>query len=186
MARKKDGEEIQDVSVFPEGYTLNAWDNDGREVSIAAQRTRADEKRIPLRQPSTRKGNLWFPIEEIPVGMQYGWFTEKLLGDPQGDNISEAYENGWDFVKQSDHPNYMVRALSNNPDNRIRRRNCILMKKPMQDYLETQKEYVEESAAKQREVSMLTEYFGNAPGDPRAQIYENSGSYTPNYVHKRG
>lgn len=184
MAKDKN-DQMQDVSVFPEGYVMNSWDSDGREVDIAAERTRADEKRL-FAQPATRhRGSLWFPKEQIPDGWQYGWFTERLLGEPQNDNLQEAYENGWDFVKQSDHPDYMVRELFSNPDNRIRRRNNILMKKPLHEYEMSQRECVEESAAKQREIAHLTNYFGNNAKEPRF-VVENTGSYTPNYVHKIG
>lgn len=185
MSKDKNNNETSEQSVFPEGYVMNAWGNDGREVDIASERTRVDDKR-PYSHPSTRhKGSLWFPKEQIPEGWQYGWFTERLLGEPQNDNLQEAYENGWDFVKQSDHPSYMVKELYANPDNRIRRRNNVLMKKLLHDYQASQQECIEESAAKQREISSLTDYFGTTPNTPRF-VVENTGSYTPNYVHKRG
>ena len=60
-----------------------------------------------------------------------------------------------------------------------------IMKKPKNEYLRTQREYEEESAAKQKEISYLTDYFGNSPKEHRF-IVENTGSYTQNYVHKRG
>lgn len=186
MAKDKNNYE-QDVSAFPEGMVMNSWNNDGREVDIASERTRVDEKRIFARPPTRRKGSLWFPKEEIPEGWQYGWFTERLLGDPQNDNLQEAYENGWDFVKQSDHPTYQVRELYSNPDNRIRRRNNVLMKKPLHEYEMSQRECEEESLSKQREIGHLTDYFGSTPYEPRAlKAVENSGSYTPSYVHKGG
>lgn len=185
MARPKNPDNVQDISVFPEGYEMNSWNNnDGREVDIAASRSRVDDKRN-IRGQKRHKGNLWFPVEEIPEGWQYGWFTERLLNEPQGDNLQEAYENGWDFVKQSDHPTYMVRELYENTDNRIRRRNNILMKKPKDDYMADQLGHIEESAKKQKEISYLTDYFGTGPNDPRF-VVENSGSYTPNYTNKRG
>lgn len=183
MARNKDMDSVEEVSPFPEGHEMNAWHSDGREVDIASERTRVDEKR-----PSTYKkykSSLWFPLKEVPEGWQYAWFTERLLNEPQNDNLQEAYENGWDFVKQSDHPTYMVRELYGNPDDHIRRRNNILMKKPKSDYMADQRGHIEESAKKQKEISYLTDYFGTGPNDPRF-IVENSGSYTPNYSDKRG
>lgn len=182
---KNKNKDVQDVSVFPDGMTLNSWNDGGREVDIAAERTRVDEKRIYAQSPTNKRGQLWFPLDQIPEGWKYGWFTERLLGDPQSDNLQEAYENGWDFVKQSDHPTYQVRELYTNPDNRIRRRNNILMKKPLHEYERSQQEYVEESAAKQREISFLTNHFSDGYNDPRF-VVENSGSYTPAYTHKRG
>lgn len=188
MARHKDTEteNVQDVNVFPDGYEMNAWNNnDGREVDISASRSRVSDKRPSSIGFKRHKGNLWFPIEEIPEGWQYGWFTERLLNEPQGDNLQEAYENGWDFVNQSDHPTYMVRELYANTDNRIRRRNNILMKKPKDEYLAEQRGHVEESAMKQREISALTEYLGDSsPNDPRF-VVENNGSYTPSYSNRR-
>lgn len=186
MGRPKNPENVEDISVFPEGYEMNAWNNEeGREVDIAASRSHIDDKRPSLVSKRRNKGSLWFPIEEIPEGWQYGWFTERLMNEPQGDNLQEAYENGWDFVKQSDHPNYMIRELYANADNRIRRRNNILMKKPKHDYIADQMGFEQESAKKQKEVSYLTDYLGSAPNDPRF-VVENSGSYTPNYSNKRG
>jgi hypothetical protein len=185
MARPKNPDNVQEVSVFPEGYEMNSWNNnDGREIDIAASRSRVDDKRS-ITGHKRHKGNLWFPVEEIPEGWQYGWFTERLLNEPQGDNLQEAYENGWDFVKQSDHPTYMVRELYENNDNRVRRRNNILMKKPKDDYMADQLGHIEESAKKQKEISYLTDYFGTGPNDPRF-VVENSGSYTPSYPNKRG
>src|ERR1700678_916617 len=186
MARPKNPENEQDVSVFPEGYEMNAWNNnDGREVDIAASRTRVEDKRPFTRKSRRHKGRLDFPIEEIPEGWQYVWVTERLLGEPQGDNIQERFEDGYEFVKQSDHPTYMVRELHANPDNRIRRANNILMKKLKKDYDDCQREYAEESLQKQKEISYLTDYFGTGPNDPRF-VVENSGSYTPSYSNKRG
>lgn len=185
MSKNKTTEEVQDVSVFPEGFTMNSWDNDGRESDIAAERTRVDEKRIYARPTTRHKGRLYFPPEEIPEGWQYVWVTERLLGDPQNDNIQEQYENGYEFVKQSDHPTFMVKELYENPDNRIRRANSILMKKPKADYERSKQEYEEESLSKQREISYLTDYLGGAPREPR-MVIENKGSYTPNYVNRRG
>ena len=180
-------ENIQDVSVFPDGYEMNAWDNnEARGVDIAASRTRESDQRPSSRGINTNnRGKLWFPVEEIPDDLQYGWFTERLLNDPQGDNLQEAYENGWDFVEQTDHPTYAFRALYGNTDNRIRRNNNILMKKPKEDYLLSQRLCVEESLQKQKEISYLTDYFGTGPNDPRFLV-ENSGSYTPSYTQKRG
>lgn len=186
MARSK-GTDIDNnqPSVFPDGYQMNAWNDDEREVDIAASRSRVDDRRPQSHNDKNHKGKLWFPINEIPEGWQYGWFTERLLNEPQGDNLQEAYENGWDFVKQSDHPGYMVRELYENTDNRIRRRNNVLMKKPKQDYVADQKGHIEESIKKQKEISYLTDYFGTGPNDPRF-VVENSGSYTPSYSDKRG
>jgi hypothetical protein len=186
MGRPKNPDNVKDISVFPEGYEMNAWDNnDGREVDIASSRSRVEDKRPKSTNYKKHKGNLWFPIEEIPEGWQYAWFTERLLNEPQGDNLQEAFENGWDFVKQSDHPTYIIRELYGNSDNRVRRRNNILMKKPKAEYLADQLEHVEESARKQKEISYLTDYFGTGPNDPRF-VVENSGSYTPSYTNKRG
>jgi len=186
--RKKTEDEREEMS---ESRPIGGWD-DEREISIASERTRQDDKRVNFaRKPSRHRGNLWFPEEQIPVGWIYGWFTERLLGEPQNDNLQEAYENGWDFVKQSDHPEYMIRELYANSDNRIRRRNNILMKKPKKDYDADQQYYQEETEAKEREVSQLTDLYGHAPNDPRYVhgskfIVENSTTYNPNYVHKRG
>ncbi len=59
------------------------------------------------------------------------------------------------------------------------------MKKRKDDYLAGQREHVEESARKQREISFITDTFGSAPNDPRF-VVENSGSYTPSYSNRRG
>lgn len=183
MARTNATENEKDVSVFPDGYEMNAWNNDeGRGLDIASSRNRELDKRI-----SNNRHNflLYFPPEQIPEGLQYAFMTERLLNEPQNDNLQAQYENGWDFVAQSDHPTYMVRELFPSTDNRIRRRNCILMKKPLSDYKSSQQEYEEESAKKQKEISYLTDYFGTGPNDPRF-VVENSGSYTPSYSNKRG
>jgi hypothetical protein len=186
--KNKPIESADEVSIFPEGHVMNSWQNDGREIDINSARTRQDSKRTDYSKlPSRHRGNLWFPKEQIPEGWQYAWFTERLLGEPQNDNLQEGYENGWDFVKQSDHPEYMVRELYANPDNRIRRRNNILMKKPIHEYLISQQESEEENMAKQKEIACLTDYLGNGPNTPRylPELTENSGNYTPNYVHRR-
>lgn len=187
MGRTKNTDEVQDISVYPDGYEMNAWENnEGREIDISASRKRIDDKRpAPLAMNNTYRAKLWFPVNQIPDGWQYGWFTERLLNEPQGDNLQEAYESGWDFVKQSDHPDYIVRELHTYADNRIRRRNSILMKKPKEDYMLDQRGHIEESALKQREISYLTDYFGQGSKDPRF-VVENSGSYTPSYTNKRG
>jgi hypothetical protein len=180
---KSKNEEMRDVSAFPEDHVMNSWESDGREVDIAAERTRVSDKRVYGREPTRHRGHLYFPMDQVPPGWKYGWFTERLLNEPQNDNLQDAYENGWDFVKQSDHPTYMVRGLYDNVDNRIRRRNNILMKKPEEEWLASQNESFEESASKQREIASLTEYFGSAPGAPKF-VVENKGSYTPNYRHR--
>jgi hypothetical protein len=186
MARSKDTEtdNIQDINVFPDGYEMNAWNNnDGRSVDISASRSRATDKRP---SPNQHQFLLYFPKEEIPEGWQYSYMTERLLGEPQLDNLQEQYEKGWDFVNQSDHPTYTVRTLYPSTDNRIRRRNCILMKMPMDQYLEMQRGRTEESAAKQREISALTDYLGTGNANDPRFVVENSGSYTPSYSNRRG
>jgi hypothetical protein len=183
MSKSKETNDVQEVSVFPEGYEMNSWNTDGRETDLAASRTRVDDKRpTPYKK---YKSSLWFPVHEIPEGWQYGIVTERLLGEPQNDNIQAAYEDGWDFVKQSDHPSFILRELYSNPDNRLRKKNCIFMKKPKQDYLNEQRGHMEESLKKQKEISWLTDYFGSGPNDPRF-VVENRGSYTPAYLEKRG
>src|SRR5271167_3790106 len=96
--KNKSNEEVQDVSVFPEGHIMNSWNDDGRETSLTSERTRVDEKRVYTKPITRHRGKLYFPIEEIPDGWQYAWVTERLLGEPQNDNIQEQYENGYDFV----------------------------------------------------------------------------------------
>ncbi len=185
MGRPKNPDNVKDISVFPEGYEMNAWDNnDGREVDIASSRSRVDEKRADTGYKKHR-GRLYFPQYEIPADMQYIYATNTLLNEPQNDNLQELYENGYEFVKQSDHPTHMVRELHRNTDNRIHKGACVMMKKPKEDYLADQKEHVEESARKQKEISYLTDYFGTGPNDPRF-VVENNGSYTPSYTNKRG
>lgn len=183
MARPKNTDDVQDVSVFPDGYEMNAWDNnDGRPHDIAASRTRAVDKRAST---NTHNFLLYFPPDQIPEGWQYAFMTERLLNEPQNDNLQAQYENGWDFVAQSDHPTYLVRELFPSSDNRIRRRNCILMKKPKSEYLAQKEGYEKESEQKQKEISALTDYFGSTPNYPKF-VVENSGSYTPSYTNKRG
>lgn len=183
MARNKETDSAQEVSAFPDGYEMNAWSSDGREIDLAASRSRADEKRpVPYKK---HKGRLYFPVHEIPEGWQYILATHSLLNEPQNDNLQELYENGYDFVKQSDHPTHMIRELYGNTDNRIKKGACVLMKKPKSDYLADQRSHIDESARKQKEISHLTDYFGTGPNDPRF-VVENSGSYTPNYSDRRG
>lgn len=190
MARNKNDEdmqeEIQDVSVFPEGHQINSWDNvDSRSLGISASRSREFDKRPSPRQVNNHRGRLWFPTEEIPDHLTYASMTERLLNEPQNDNLQEQYENGWEFVNQSDHPSYAVKMITSHSDNRLRRVNTVIMKKPKVDYIASQKALVEESLQKQREATWTTNYFGDSPGVPRHMV-ENSGSYTPSYTHKRG
>ena len=125
----------------------------------------------------------------IVLALLLGYISTKAQcpdqGDATNDNLQELYENGYEFVKQSDHPTHMVRELHRNTDNRIHKGACVMMKKPKEDYLADQKEHVEESARKQKEISYLTDYFGTGPNDPRF-VVENNGSYTPSYTNKRG
>lgn len=184
MARSKDtGKDDVQESVFPDGYQMNAWDDGGREVDMAASRSRVDN-----RTPTSfrrHKGRTDFPIEQIPSDMQYIQATNTLLNEPQYDNLQELYENGYDFVKQSSHPTYMIKELYRNEDNRIRRGACVLMKKPKNDYLDEQRSNQEESIRKQKDVLANTDYFGSPAGQPRF-VVENSGSYTPSYSDRRG
>ncbi len=131
MARSKNnGSDDTQSSAFPEGYQMNSWNDDGREVSIAASRNRMDDKR-PETHYKRYKGRLdSFPLHEIPRDMQYINATHTLLNEPQYDNLQELFESGYDFVKQSAHPSQVRPELFRQPDDRIRKGACIMMKKP--------------------------------------------------------
>ena len=52
MARSKDtGTDNVESSVFPEGYQMNSWNDDGRELGLASERRRVDDTR-PTSQPN--------------------------------------------------------------------------------------------------------------------------------------
>ena len=185
MARSKDtGTDNVESSVFPEGYQMNSWNDDGRELGLASERRRVDDTR-PTSHYKRHRGRLWFPENEIPSDMTYIFATNTLLNEPQGDNLQELYENGYDFVKQSEHPTYTTPELYKHSDDRIRKGACVVMKKPKHEYEAEQRANQEESTSKQRDVMACTDYFGAPAGQPRFLV-ENSGSYTPNYSNKRG
>lgn len=187
MARSKGTDtDNNQPSVFSDGYQMNAWSDDGREVDIASSRSRVDDKRPESNTYKRHRGRLdRFPMHEIPTDMQYINATNTLLNEPQGDNLQELFENGYDFVKQSSHPTYIIPELYPHKDGNIRTGACVMMKKRKDDYLAEQHESHEESIRKQREVLALTDYFGAPAGQPRF-VVENSGSYTPSYSDKRG
>ena len=181
MSKGKDFEETKEVQAFPDGYQMDSWNTDGRESDIAFSRVRGDEKRPnPVGTFKKFKGSAWFPTHEIPEGWQYILATERLLNEPQNNNLQDLYEEGWEFVNQSDHPTYMFRELYSNPDGHLRRKNMIVMKKRKEEYDSDQRSYRNESLCKQKDVMASTNYFGSAPNDPRFLV-ENSGSYTPTY-----
>lgn len=186
MARSKDtGTDNVESSVFPEGYQMNSWNDDGRELGLASERRRVDDTR-PTSHYKRHRGRLdRFPFHEIPSDMQYINATNTLLNEPQGDNLQELYEDGYDFVKQSAHPTYKIPELYTHTDGNIRTGACITMKKYKPDYEAAQRANQEESTSKQRDVMACTDYFGAPAGQPRFLV-ENSGSYTPNYSNKRG
>lgn len=184
MARSKNNDSGDNQqSVFPEGYQMDSWGDDGREVSIAASRSRMNDKR-PESNYRRHKSRLDFPMHEIPSDMQYINATHTLLNEPQYDNLQELFENGYDFVKQSSHPSQVRPELFRQPDDRIRKGACIVMKKPKELYDAEQRANQEESTRKQKDVMACTDYFGAPAGQPRFLV-ENSGSYTPNYSNKR-
>lgn len=182
MARPKNTDNIE-PSVFPDGYQMNAW-NDDRSVGIAAERSRLDDRR-PETHYKRHKGRLSFPMHEIPSDMQYIFATHTLLNEPQGDNLQELYEDGYDFVKKSAHPSQVGPELTTYSDDRIRKGACVVMKKPKHLWVADQKANEEESTRKQKDVLACTDYFGSPAGQPRF-VVENSGSYTPSYSDKRG
>ena len=186
MARSKDTEtNNEQSSVFPEGYQMNAWNDDRRELGLASERSRLDERR-PQSHYKRHKGRLSFPVEEIPSDMTYIFATHSLLNEPQGDNLQELYEDGYDFVKQSSHPSQVVPELNRHADDRIRKGACVVMKKPRYLWEADQLADQEESIRKQKDVMASTDTFGSPPGAPSRFLVENSGSYTPNYTNRRG
>lgn len=189
MARSKDNntDNNQDSvntqdSVFPDGYQMNSWNDDGRELGIAASRSRMDDIR-PETHYKRHKSRLDFPLHEIPHDMKYINATHTLLNEPQYDNLQELFENGYDFVKQSSHPSQVRPELFRQPDDRIRKGACIVMKKPRHIYESEQRAIQEESTRRQKDVMASTD-FGTPTGQPKF-IVENNGSYTPNYSNKR-
>lgn len=186
MARSKDtGENNVQSSAFPDGYQMNSWNEDGREINLASARSRMDDKR-PDTHYRRYKGRLdSFPLHEIPSDMQYINATYTLLNEPQYDNLQELFESGYDFVKQSSHPSQVRPELFRQTDDRIRTGACVKMKKPKAIYDEEQRASEEESIRRQKDILANTDYFGAPPGQPRFLV-ENSGSYTPNYSDKRG
>lgn len=185
MARSKDtGADNAQPSVFPDGYQMNSWNDDNRELSLAAQRSRVEERR-PETHYKRHRGRLSFPTHEIPSDMTYIFATHSLLNEPQGDNLQELYEDGYDFVKQSSHPSQVVPELNRHSDDRIRKGACVVMKKPKDLWVADQRANEEESTRKQKDVLACTDYFGAPAGQPRFLV-ENSGSYTPSYSDRRG
>ena len=171
-------ETINNEPNFTPSTVMNTWENCAPEVEIEFQRRGFGMNPYPAPTASARTFRLNFPAEKIPDHLQYSWITERLLGEPQEDNIQERYEDGWDFVRLSDHPDYIMRELVSKSDNRIRKSNNVLMKKPKEDYYATQNAATEESRRRQQEISFATDQHGASLHDPRF-VFENRGGYSP-------
>lgn len=179
MAKKNTPSENMDAGPnFTPSTVMNTWDNVAPEVAIEYERRGMANTPYTSSTASARKFRLDFPLHMIPSHLEYAWVTERLLGEPQVDNIQERYEDGWEFVRLSDHPDYMMRELVSKSDNRIRKSNNVLMKKPKTDYYASQNAAIEESRRRQQEISFATDQYGAQLRDPRFVI-ENRGGYSP-------
>src|ERR1017187_5064330 len=114
-----------------DGIERAGWDVLPPESALIAERNRVDDTR-PHHRPKNRrnKNKLSFPTELIPAGWQYGFIVERIFNEPQA-NVQEAYEEGWRYVMQSDHPEIIIPQLNGeNVDGPIRKGGQVLMKKP--------------------------------------------------------
>jgi hypothetical protein len=186
MAGKKHTEEVQDVDVFPENYTMNSWDNDTPEMKIEKERGRSMGEK-PRHQKLVHEGTFYIRPEWKIPGMQMAWIMERLMNETKTDNIEKAYHNGWRFVKKEECPWMQIEEMDGyesrgRSDGLVRKGGMILMKKSLEDYLEDQEEHRLEGEYVRKQSAELTGYLGNHE-QPRFTV-ENSGNYTPNYRHR--
>lgn len=189
MAKDK---EVQDVSVFPETTTMNAWGDDGgREFEIEKQRGRTKDEGHTYKKVE-HEGS--FHIREewkryFP-GMQLGWIRERCLNQEDPGNLEKMIIKGWKPVKRSECP--WLQALddeglipNSGPNDMYRSGGQILMKMPQQMFDDYTLGYEREAAEIERQSAELTGFLGSGHAEPRFKVVD-SGSYQPNFVHKRG
>lgn len=185
MAVKKSDENVPEPNVFPEGYTMNSW-GETPEVSIEKSRG-GPQSKTPAHKKLVHEGTFYIRPEWKIPGMQMAWIMERLMNEQKDDNIEKAYHNGWRFVKQEECPWMQIEEMKDYPsrgrgDGLIRKGGMILMKKPLEDYLESQEEHREEGEYVRKQSAELTGYLGNH-AEPRFTV-ENTHNYTPNYRHR--
>lgn len=162
-----------------------SWEStDGREVDIEASRMHLDERRPIYQLTSTHKGKLHFPAELIPPGWKYIWAMERLLNEDKPDNIENLYSEGYDFVKKSDHPELVVREMSEyfargRSDDLIRRGGMVLMKMPLEEYNMRQEGHRLHGEDIRKQSTHLTDYLGDSGPNPRF-VVENKHGFTNN------
>jgi hypothetical protein len=178
----------EDVCVFPEGHVMNEWSASPSRDRNAREGNNNEERR-PRRHITKDKGKFFIPREWWPAGYQLGWMTEYVLNVPQGDNLRSRQMDGWEFVHSSEIPQLPNNVLNHEfdrgrDDGRIRNGGCILMKMPLEEYLQEQEEYREDGEEIRRQSAALTDYLGAAPG--REQFLVNDQKYEPAFKHRRG
>jgi hypothetical protein len=156
------------------------WGTLRREVAIETDRTRADSRPVP-KKVRAYTGRLYFPPELIPEGWQYAFMVERVMNEDQPENLQNRYEDGWRFVKASEHPELMIPHMEHyfskgKDDGLIRRGGQILMKKPLDDYIATQVHWMNESIDRVTQAAYETDYTNNRSGPPRFKV-ENESSY---------
>lgn len=185
---KKGSEEVdeivEDVNIFPEGHVMHQWSQemDDRDHVVVAERTRPGRRNL-----MKNKGQYYVPREWWPAGYQIAWISEYLMNKPEIANLESRIRDGWEFVKASEMPEYRVIKMDHEfdrgrEDGRIRNGAHIMMKLPLDEYIESQEELRMEGEEVRRQSAALTSYMSNQ-AQPR-QVIENSVSYTPSYKHK--
>lgn len=183
MARKQDTEVVEDVCVFPEDHVMHTFSRDTNqrdELEHTRSRPGGNRKR-------GHEGKFHIPKEWWPYGYQLGWMVEYVLNVPQNDNLQERILDGWEFVASNEIPQIKIVEMDHEfdrsrNDGRIRRGGCILMKKPLDIYLDQQEEYRSDGEDIRAQSGALTEYLSSGR-DPR-NIVVDERSYQPAYRHK--
>jgi len=178
MAKKQDTEVVEDVCVFAEDHVMHQW---SREQTPRDQ-IQSSRSRPMSRAKRGHEGKFHIPYEIWPNGFMLGWMVEYVLNVPQNDNLHERVLDGWEFVNANEIPQLKMVELNHDfdrsrSDGRIRRGGCILMKKPMEMYLEEQEEHRIQGEEIRKESGALTEYLSNGR-DPRNVVVDER-SYQP-------
>lgn len=139
-----------------------AKSNAVREPVRATEPETADTVRP--KKMRTRKGGatdrLHVPKELIPVGMDYQWVTDSVLGQPDVQTRMNYEANGWEAVPASRHPGLFMPV---GHTGEINVGGLVLMERPIELTMEAREE--ERQAARiPRQMQERAMLSGNIPG----------------------
>lgn len=159
MAKRKDKSEIRQDSRVSESRVTQSRDHIIRNI-----------------QNNSYMDSLYIPPEIVPPGVQYGWGSSSVRGEPRPGRMIELRRKGWNTVPADRHPELFFADFSNNTSSttgHIERAGLVLIERNS-EYGEIERKMMED-----RNMEILTSMPGteNFLGEPSMPASFVSNTY---------